>query len=209
MSEMMKKAEYLFDEIGLVDDRLIAEAMSEQKVGRGALSIRRLTVAAVAAAMVFTASVGLALSALIRNSDKSDGTPSQDSVSDAVSLVSSLAKAEVCGAKVYAAAESIDLFDGNVKIIWENAEHYYALEVLGESDIQRLEHALRTTYSKAEKVGTDEGVRVWISYGDGSVISPYLSESAGNVGYGVVFDYSPEIVPTDDLARLVDDLITP
>ena len=209
MSEMMKKAEYLFDEIGLIDDRLIAEAMSEQKVGRGALSIRRLTVAAVAAAMVFTASVGLTLSALIRNSDKNDGVPSQDSATDGVSLVASLAKAEVCGATVYAEAESIDLFDGSVKIIWENAEHYYALEVSGASEIQKLERALRTTYSKAEKVGTDEGVRVWISYGDGSVISPYLSESAGNVGYGVVFDYSPEIVPADDLARLVDDLITP
>ena len=69
MSDETRKAEYLFDEIGLIDDALVAEAMREGGARRTTLSLRRVTVAAVAAAMLFTATVGLTLSALIRKSD--------------------------------------------------------------------------------------------------------------------------------------------
>ena len=211
MSDVTRKAEYLFDEIGLIDDALVAEAMREGGAHRTALSLRRVTVAAVAAAMLFTATVGLTLSALIRRSDKSDDSPTHDGMIEQITLGDALVRAELSGAQVYAEAQSIDLFDGKTKIIWqgESTDSYYTLDVSSVSDRQRLERALDATYSTSETVGTESDVRVWISYGDGSVISPYLRESAGNVGYGELFDYSPEIVPADDLAKLIDDLITP
>lgn len=209
MSEVMRKAEYLFDEIGLIDDSLVAAAMQESHSKQRTLSLRRVTVAAVAAAMVFTASVGLTLSALIKKSDNNDGAPTHDGMVDSITLAHALARAESGGAQSFTEAQSIDLFDGKTKIIWENAERYYVLDVASGSDRQSLSKALDATYSASQNIGSDDGVRVWISYGDGSVVSPYLRKSAGNVGYGELFDYSPEIVPSDDLARLVDDLITP
>ena len=209
MSDVMKKAEYLFDEIGLIDDTFVAEAMQEPRYTLSKLSLRRVTVAAVAAAMVFTASVGLTLSALIKKSDNMDGAPTHDGMVDSITLADALARAESGGAQSFTEAQSIDLFDGKTKIIWENAERYYVLDVASGSDRQSLENALDATYSVSQNIGSDDGVRVWISYGDGSVVSPYLRESAGNIGYGELFDYSPEIVPSDDLAKLIDDLITP
>ena len=209
MSDVMKKAEYLFDEIGLIDDALVAEAMQDTRYTQRNLSLRRVTVAAVAAAMVFTASVGLTLSALIKKSDKMDGSPTHDEMAESITLADALARAEMGGAHSFTEAQSIDLFDGKTKIIWESAGCYYVLDVASASERQSLSKALDATYSASQNIGADDGVRLWISYGDGSVVSPYLRESAGNVGHGELFDYSPEIMPSDDLARLVDDLITP
>lgn len=214
MSEIMKKAEYLFDEIGLIDDALVSEAISLDNGTRRTPVFRRTVIVAAAAAMLFTASVGLTLSALIRRNDKLNGqdrAPTHDGMTSDATLVDVLSRAENSEVtQTYTRRGSIDLFDGKTKIIWQNGETglYYALTVTESADRQELERTIDLTYKASENIGEDtESVSLWISYGDGNVVSPYLRESVGNVGYGELFDYSPEIVPSQDLARLVDDLI--
>jgi hypothetical protein len=55
---------------------------------------------------------------------------------------------------------------------------------------------------------TEEETKVWVSMGDGRVISPYLAISEGNVGYGCLFDYESEVEPTDVFVQTVMDLIS-
>ena len=45
--------------------------------------------------------------------------------------------------------------------------------------------------------------RIWLSFGDGVVVSPYLKNTAGNTGHGEVFDYDPELELGDALAERI------
>ena len=45
--------------------------------------------------------------------------------------------------------------------------------------------------------------QIWLSFGDGVVVSPYLKNTAGNAGHGTVFDYDPELEMSDDLAEYI------
>ena len=65
------------------------------------------------------------------------------------------------------------------------------------------------SYSNAKASGgEDAAVSVWINYGDGRVVTPYLKDTEGNVGYGTLFDYEPEIVPTKDMSKFVNSLVS-
>ena len=64
--------------------------------------------------------------------------------------------------------------------------------------------------STGEKIDRDENnvsVRVWIACGDGSVVSPYLTSSKGNTGYGSLFEYDPEIEPDEKFISYIETLI--
>ena len=45
--------------------------------------------------------------------------------------------------------------------------------------------------------------QVWIAFGDGVVISPYLKANPGNTGHGELFDYDPELELSEDLIRKI------
>jgi hypothetical protein len=45
--------------------------------------------------------------------------------------------------------------------------------------------------------------QIWLSFGDGVVVSPYLKNTAGNAGHGEVFDYDPELELGDALAERI------
>ena len=50
-------------------------------------------------------------------------------------------------------------------------------------------------------------VKVWLSYGDGTVVSPYLKHTRGNTGYGTLFDYSAEVEPSEKLTSTIHKLL--
>ena len=110
----------------------------------------------------------------------------------------------------YRSAEDIELFDGEAKIIWSDGEEYNVIRLSGEFEKNRLNSAMNQSFARAKAVGEDDNVSVlvWISYGDGRVITPYLKNTVGNVGYGEFFEYDPEIVPTEELSDFVNDLIS-
>lgn len=205
-----KKAGYLLDELGEIDSRMIAEAMDIKvfKAVKSRAFVKSLAFAA-AAVIVTGLSASLLLSESLKKGDEMKGGSENglvlyQNLSDALSTAELADKAER-----FSDSESISLFDGDVKIVWQSADggDYYTLSV-GEEYKSALSNALSQTYSISEKADSDGVVlrRVWISYGDGRVISPYLKDSAGNVGYGELFDYSPEILPSDEFLKLVNSL---
>ena len=205
MNERMKKAEFLFSEISGIDDAIVAEALS-YRAKRGVMT-RRAIVVLVAAALMLAALLGSFVIGSLADRDKKD----EAKPVDRVTLEESLADAETSGrVMTYQSADDIDLFDGVTRIVWSEGAEYYAIGLSNSSDRSRLDGALRDNYSKPNNVsgGDEYQVKVWISYGDGSVVTPYLKDSAGNVGYGELFDYEAEIVPSESLAELVSDLVS-
>ena len=49
--------------------------------------------------------------------------------------------------------------------------------------------------------------QVWIALGDGRIISPCLKESNGNVAFGTLFDYDPEVEPSADFVTALYDTL--
>ena len=211
MRDANRAAEYLFDEIGGIDDSYIAAAQSARRHS-GATLRRTLSIAAAVAA-VFMIAV-LAMPALItRNFDKVEQDNSVDiatTVENSQDSPSTLLNAPLeqllsSTGDAFCTTGDADLFDGRAKLIWQDRQSGKRYEILlsrGElTQIDKLiKHGRRTD-------GIESEMLIWISYGDGRVVSPCLEYSDGNVGYGSLFDYLPEVIPTEELINYIDIII--
>ena len=215
MRDKMKGAEYLFDEIGLISDSIVAEAASYRANTYRRGSLRKILVAAAAMMALVTVLMSTLLIGYLRNAfdTAEDGGENAEIVPVySESISEALTKAQESDIVKYCSYEETELFDGVTKLIWqtEGADGYYVIEITDPQNVSALKNALADTYRADRKAdgSVDESVRIWISEGDGRVVSPQLEKSEGNVGYGELFSYSPEIVPSGTLVRFVDDLIS-
>ena len=103
------------------------------------------------------------------------------------------------------AESDIDFFSGEVELIWSDGENYYVKPLGKKNEVTPVLNEI----GKGEEIDVDQSFeyKVWISYGDGRVVSPYLKDTDGNVGYASLFDYSPEIVPSEDFVDSVNELL--
>lgn len=213
MRDAKRAAEYLFDEIGGIDDSYIAVAQSARR--SGGATLRRTFSIAVAAAAVFIIAV-LAMPALITsNFDKSE----QEDAADVATTVENSQNKPSTGTLLNAPLEMLlsqtgdafcavgdaDLFDGRAKLIWQDRQSGKRYEILlSRGELTQIDKLIKNA-SRAESIESE--MLIWISYGDGRVVSPCLEYSDGNVGYGSLFDYLPEVVPTDELINYIDTII--
>ena len=205
MNEKMKKAEYLFSELSGIDERILADALAVRKKQRW--NAKKALVAIVAASLLLSVLPGALVVANLVQDKKADSAvvnvePTLESV-----LLEADDSARVMS---YSSADDIDLFDGSVKIVWSDGESYSVVRLSNESEKTRLTSAVARSFNgaTANAEGENSEICVWISYGDGRVITPYLKNTAGNVGYGELFEYDAEIVPTRELADVVNSLVT-
>ena len=49
--------------------------------------------------------------------------------------------------------------------------------------------------------------RVWIVMGDGSVVTPHLKPSDGNVGSAELFDYNAELIPSQAFNSQISEIL--
>ena len=99
-----------------------------------------------------------------------------------------------------------DLFDGEPRLIWETADGQLYGVTLSAAELDHLDRES----GRGDKIGDlslEAEVKVWISYGNGLVISPYLEDTPGNVGYGELFDYLPEIIPSSAVTGRIQTII--
>ena len=211
-------AERLFDGIGLIDDRFIVEAATPYGRKRSAKGFRALLIGAVSIALAMSVAAGAFVVGMMSGQNKAedddvaedvntgvvDGTTHANTLS--AQLSSLRAETEVNAVDM----ADIDLFDSQAKVIWKYAdEELYRVKPITDGERERLVTILskdkgeRVTQVEAEAV---EGV--WIATGDGRVISPYLEQTAGNVGYGELFDYQPEYEPTEEFSEYLCDCIS-
>lgn len=211
MNQRTKKAEYLLDEIGNIDEEIITLAMPSFSGKRKTTGFRAVFAAAAAVAVIACAAVGVFLVGRM-SEDSHDGKNTQTDIQEqTVDELLSRAKSSPL-TECFASRGDIDLFDGKTKIVWSesSSEEYYVIEVTSKSRKETLSKALSDTFESSVELTEHKRVesRIWITYGDGRVISPCLDNSEGNVGYGEIFDYSAEIVPSDSFVKLIDALIS-
>lgn len=202
-NEKRLAAEHLFDAVGELDDSLLSAALNYRKPKAKILTSRPFisTMGAVAAVLV------LAVLVFPRMIDLKDSDMVRDE-NDTVqysNLTVALSGADYNSNVItLSSTDEVDLFDGQSKVIWKytDSETCYAVNIT-ETDLKWLNN-----YGTNPITVQDESCQIWLTAGDGLVTSPCLKKSAGNVGYGEIFNYSPEVDVSPTFANYLTKLIT-
>ncbi len=101
------------------------------------------------------------------------------------------------------AADELALF-GAPTLIWsEQGSDEYFCVTLTKSQCEQLVCLMQSSRREYTAQSEAPEYQIWLSFGDGVVVSPYLKNTAGNAGHGAVFDYDPELEMSDDLAEYI------
>lgn len=207
-----EKLNYLVDELGRVDDRFLAETMAYRSLRTRSWKIPT-AIAASVLALAVSASI---IFGSIRPSTPGDATqapdtpPTQDTAPDAVpplTLDALLADSANSPFGTIQSADEINYFEG-AYLVWKtfDSDTLYRSRELTSKETARLFSLI----GKGRPVGSvspEQLCRVWILRGDGTVQTPYLPTTAGNVGMSVLFDYEAELLPSDELISCISDIL--
>lgn len=211
-----ERTQKLLDAFNQIDDRLIADAQTPDRVLAYKKAKLRFMRSAVAAACVFAVVISGALHNTLSNDVKvQDSTQDTNqsvqapSADKPTTLESTLASLHSSNKVEKVSKDQIDFFE-SPSVIWRvNGEQEYNLVKVSSSSSKALHGGMILT--PTAPLTPDEAdaisVQVWVALGDGKVISPYLKASAGNVGYAELFEYTPEIEPNKEFTSLINDMI--
>lgn len=182
-------AEKLFDAIGNISDEVIAECERPPRKKSALLA------GALAACLALVLTVGaLCWSVNFNRAEPLDGL-------DAVLV----AATELVPPK--SAEQLADM--PAAALIWQIAgEDGYYVHTLDEGELSRLDSRLEKEQTLAARNADEPSVKLWISYGNGCIATPYLPKTSGNIGICKPFDYSAELVPSDELVALVGSILS-
>ena len=212
MNERKKEnAARLFRAIGELDDQLLEEALHYAPPRRQAFS-RVLLLAA-----TLTLSLGLLVATLavtMRQGGKNQAPPLLDESTNASEQEPTELDELLCDVRhsdthtTLPSSEEIPFFDGKSYLVWQYAdsEEFCISRALTEEELSELHFAL----DEGEVVGEESptlSCRVWVVYGNGSVISPYLRPSKGNVASAALFAYEAEQIPSDAFVSCISDIL--
>lgn len=196
-------AEYLFSEIGEIDERFLSEAFTYPQVKKfkkaQANKLRKILIAAVIGLAVLLFPIWKNL--LNIQNDFYEPTYMSDAIVHASKMkqIKSISK------------DNIDLFDGSVKIIWKlkDKDDYFVIKVNDFDSSELLRESKNVTFNSVKVTDKNKYYpeMIWINDGRGVVFSPYLRYSKGNIGYGELFNYSPEVEPNHLYVNYVFELI--
>lgn len=219
-----KRSDLLMDAIGSIDDRFIFEAQVAQPKKRYA-PLKKILAITVCTMLVMSLTVSLFAGLLSQKSeeapnneadtntsDKVDGTATNKSEQDSVAPLADVLREMKAETQSFAShLEREMLFEGETLLIWQYAdEENYRICTLSGRDASKIKTALeeKKDFVRADAdsdLGELEGF--WICFGDGLVYTPYLESSNGNIGYGQLFDYDPELEPSRYFTELITNAI--
>ena len=204
MSDKMKKAEYLLDELGDIDDALLTEAISYRPARRAPRFA--LIAACIALSLLLVFSSIIVLQMITPEFDKVQNN-APNAAPSPLTLDDVMTSAKGGHHTKLSSENEIPYRDGKPYIVWQYAGEggYYVSEALTSEQLTAIEKNL----GSGEEVGQTSPeleCMVWIVTGDGAVISPYLKSTYGNVGISV-FDYCAEIYPTQDFITYISAII--
>ena len=205
----------LFDAIGEIEDRWIAEAETVYTPERRFCFGRRSLIVAATLALVTVSTLGV----LVANRSMDKGAPEAESpvTEQAIGTVGTLSermallKAQTVTLRVNPA--ELDLFDGSARIVWKyRDEADYRARAITQRELSQLLDAMErnpgSSVAPSDSVGMDALEGVWIAYGNGTVISPCLKTGDGNEGFGELFAYEPELEPSEEFADTLCGIIS-
>ncbi len=203
----------LYDEIGGVDERFLQEAAT-YRARRKAPTWRVALIAAVLALVgalllgTLAMSVGIAIVGGILH-DALSPAPEVPEQNEEVPVSYTIASMEQTLAQRQGNMRPLDaddlrLFNGSAQLIWTDSEsgEYYRVW-LSDSELGDLLYLMQKDPKDISADSEQPAYRIWICFGDGTVVSPYLKADAGNAGHGQLFDYDPELELSGDLIKLI------
>ncbi len=195
----------LYQEIGGVDERYLQQAVvyrarKQAPAWRAVLIAAVLTLVGALLLCTVAASVAIGVIGGLLWSEGNDPQPAPDIPMVQMEQVMQASQDRL----EPLSAEELPLFAGPLLIFSEQGSDAYYAVTLTTSECERLVTLMqsqnRTEYTKQSQ---EPAYQIWLSFGDGMVVSPYLKNTAGNAGHGEVFDYDPELEMSDDLAELI------
>ncbi|MBR3687352.1 MAG: hypothetical protein IKL66_07725 [Clostridia bacterium] len=221
MIDKKEKAERLLDSIGNIDDSLLDEAIGYKSARRYNLHQLGLMAACVALICFIAAAMPMLRNmSMVGDSDENseqnsggvvenpDKNPENNEEVERVSLdayMSDVRGASLDNCTVYPSAESLT-YTGNASLVWQYAdgdEVYVA--TLSSMQLGELQKAMGSGKEVGES-SPELDCYVWIVDGQGTVVSPYLKEGAGNEGC-VIFGYEAEIIPDEEFVERVSEIL--
>ena len=209
-------AEFLLDEIGLVDDRYLAEAEREYRPARTFLLFRRTAVVTLTATLALGLFLSVALGTRLANKNADEAFRDEDAAiqvdstlgnpSPSLTLRLETLRNETASRRIR--DTEIDFFDGKTHIVWKYGdEETYRVRTLTDAQTDSIAKHADSQGTRIEPSENTSTIRIWILHGDGSVTTPCLSAGAGNTGYGTLFTYEPEQEPSQALSDLLCDIL--
>lgn len=203
-----EKAEFLFEEIGSVDDRLLAEAMSYRAERYRWVRPLSAVAAILVAALIGSSALFGGFRSLLQGVG---GNQAEDGVNEAVNnrldtFFQDL-RTNTSDSLALFSTPSVSFFD-DAHLVWqyENDPLYYRSRALEATEVEKL----LSLIEKGDPVGADAPAltcRVWLVTGDGDVYSPYLPTTPGNRGAALLFDYEAELLPSEALLSCISDIL--
>ena len=207
-----QKTAYLFREIGNVDDALLQEAIAYRPQRSAA---PRVLLIAACLSLSILLSFGAILIAMRAGSNLPDGsTDKNESPSTNLPVTQTLDQLLLgqMGKDAYTTVtseEELDYFGGKGYVVWQYADstELCVSRALSENELDLLTKSI----GKGTSVGQSSpafSCRVWLILGDGSVVTPYLKSSEGNVGSAELFDYDAELIPTNEFTSRLSEILS-
>ena len=220
----LRKAEILLDAMSEIDDLYLTEALSRFPASTASPRKRFLSsplmrtlpaVAALAAvlALVLTGPFnGLFAKKDAENADTSSKNETIN-VTDSTPFTALNSVLQSCTESpsfTPISADDVAFFDGNVRLTVKDSQTgalYVSRPLTSAEQAKLLDEFKRTGERVTDSEQVDEIYSVWITLGDGQVLTPCLPATAGNIGVGALFDYASERIPTQTFLDLVKTLI--
>lgn len=201
-----EKAQFLLEELGEIDERFIEECQnSPLQRRRAARRTRRLTAALIAALIALgVATVGI----LVRTAGGFSSVPAPEPSGNAVKGTPS----ESYGVSDSLPAENAPGFDnrilfcGNATVIWQEAGEEKKSEYISDSTYRDIEKIAEMSGKNIQE-SRDDATKIWVCDGRGNVFSPELMYQKGNFYFGTLFDYNAEMVLSEELRKILRNII--
>lgn len=181
------KARYLFEQLGDIDDDLLYESSGRPLMVISAKQKRKKrarTLALLLAASVAVSLVMITFSSRV-NHAPGDSTPPETNATGSAGVRPEEEPLSEGG-------EHDVLFSGTPCVIVEEASGERYFYRMDQGDFEQL-RSLTARNVSAPGVTAARKDKIWFTDGRGTVVSPCIRFTEGNVGYGALFDYEDEV----------------
>ena len=201
-----RKAAFLFSEMGGIDDYLLQEALIYRPTQARASGAWIVAACLAMSLMIVLGVVMIGNLAGIKNENpqiNEELSPSPASTTLDEFLIAH--GAEIAHTTV-TEKEQLDLFAAPV-VVWQSTAdgELFVSRPLTDGEIKQLTSRAGNGTDVGEKAPS-QVYHVWILTGDGTVTTPYLKASVGNIGT-TLFDYEAEIIPTDEFTSCLKEIL--
>jgi hypothetical protein len=209
----------LYEEIGGVDERYLQQAAA-YRARKQAPAWRALLIAAalvlVGSLLVGTLALsigvgvvgGMIMDELIPPTNDQQPPQSEAPIYSIAEMEKSIAQRQQ--GIIPLEQEKVPLFGGDAQLIWTDgvSGDYYRVS-LTRDECNAILSLMQKEQKDIGEHSEQPSYQIWVSLGDGTVISPYLKVNAGNTGHGELFDYDPEIELSEQMIKQIMRCVEP